>query len=161
MHLLSHEHPRYDEARALFNAMIDRRPAVIAECETPDDVIEALAHARANGYEVAVRAGGHSVAGMSTNEGGLVIDVRPMKAIDIDLGRRVVRVGAGVTWGELDRATEKHGLATTGGRVSTTGVAGFTLGGGSGWLERRYGLACDNLVSAVTRSTSSRPTAGS
>lgn len=166
MHLLTSEHPRYDDARTLFNSMIDRRPAVIAECATPADVIEALAHARANGYEVAVRAGGHSVAGMSTNDGGLVIDVRPMKAIDIDVGRRVARVGAGVTWGELDRAAQEHGLATTGGRVSTTGVAGFTLGGGSGWLERRYGLACDNLVSVdlvtadgreVTASASSHP----
>jgi FAD/FMN-containing dehydrogenase len=166
MHLLTSQHPRYDDARALFNAMIDRRPAVIAECATPADVVEALGHARANGYEVAVRAGGHSVAGMSTNDGGLVIDVRPMKAIAIDLGRRVARVGAGVTWGELDRATQEHGLATTGGRVSTTGVAGFTLGGGSGWLERRYGLACDNLVSVdlvtadgreVTASASSHP----
>jgi FAD/FMN-containing dehydrogenase len=137
----------YDEDRTIYNAMIDRRPAVIAKCSTTADVVSALALARREDYEVAVRAGGHSVAGLSLNDGGLVIDVRPMKAIDVDASRRRIRVGAGVTWGEFDRAAEEHGLATTGGRVSTTGVAGLTLGGGSGWLERKYGLACDNLLS--------------
>lgn len=135
----------YDERRALFNVMIDKRPRLIAACETPSDVRSALDRARTDDLEVAVRAGGHSVAGMSTNDDGLVIDVRPMKAIEVDPGRRIVRAGAGVTWAEFDRATQVHGLATTGGRVSTTGVAGLTLGGGSGWLERSYGLACDNL----------------
>ncbi|HEX6518124.1 MAG TPA: FAD-binding oxidoreductase [Nocardioidaceae bacterium] len=138
--------PDYDERRALFNAMIDRRPRLIAGCETPADVAEALDRARRDGLAVAVRAGGHSVAGMSTNDDGLVVDVRPMKRIEIDPAQRRARVGAGVTWGELDAAAQQHGLATTGGRVSTTGVAGFTLGGGSGWLERAHGLACDNLV---------------
>jgi FAD/FMN-containing dehydrogenase len=137
----------YDEDRTIFNAMIDRRPAVIAKCATPAGVASALALARGERYDVAVRAGGHSVAGVSLNDGGLVIDVRPMKAIEVDASGRRVRVGAGVTWGEFDRATQEHGLATTGGRVSTTGVAGLTLGGGSGWLERKYGLACDNLLS--------------
>lgn len=137
----------YDERRALFNAMIDKRPRLIAGCETPADVRAALDRARADDLEVAVRAGGHSVAGMSTNDDGLVIDVRPMKSIEVDPVRRRVRVGAGVTWGELDHATQAHALATTGGRVSTTGVAGFTLGGGSGWLDRTHGLACDNLLS--------------
>lgn len=137
----------YDETRKLFNAMIDRHPAVIAQCADAADVADALAHAAANGLDVAVRAGGHSVAGMSTNEGGLVVDVRPMKAIAVNPEDRTVTVGAGVTWGEFDRATQEHGLASTGGRASTTGVAGFTLGGGSGWLERSYGFACDNLVS--------------
>lgn len=138
----------YDERRALFNAMIDKRPRLIAGCETPTDVRAALDLAHAERLPVAVRAGGHSVAGMSTNDGGLVVDVRPMKSIEVDPTARRVRVGAGVTWGELDAATQEHGLATTGGRVSTTGVAGFTLGGGLGWLDRLHGLACDNLVGA-------------
>src|SRR3954468_9383735 len=147
MDLIKPDDARYDEARTLFNAMIDRRPAVIAQCATPGDVRDALELARTSNYDVAVRAGGHSVSGLSTNDGGIVIDVRPMKQISVDPKGRTARVGAGVTWGELDRATQEHGLATTGGRVSTTGVAGFTLGGGSGWLERSFGLACDNLVS--------------
>src|SRR5687768_13995720 len=146
MDLIRDDDARYDEARTVFNAMIDKRPAVIAQCATPDDVVQALALAREESYDVAVRAGGHSVAGMSINDGGLVVDVRPMKDIAVDPGARRVKVGAGVTWGEFDRATQEHGLATTGGRVSTTGVAGLTLGGGSGWMERKHGLACDNLV---------------
>jgi FAD/FMN-containing dehydrogenase len=137
----------YDETRKLFNAMIDRRPAVIARCGNPDDVGEALRYASTHGLQVAVRSGGHSVAGMSTNDGGLVIDVRPMKAVSVDPEARTATVGGGVTWGEFDRAAQPYGLAVTGGRVSTTGVAGFTLGGGSGWMERSWGLACDNLVS--------------
>ena len=145
MQWIEPNHPDYDERRQLFNAMIDKRPAVIAACATPDDVLMALDRARRDDLAIAVRAGGHSVAGYSTNEGGLVVDVRPMKDIEIDPLRRVARVGAGVTWGELDRAAQEHGLAVTGGRASTTGVAGFTLGGGSGWLDRKLGLACDNL----------------
>lgn len=137
----------YAEACTLFNSMIDKRPAVVVRCASPDDVTAALTFARSHGLEIAVRAGGHSVAGMSLCDGGLVIDVRGMKGIDVDVEQQLVRVGAGCTWGEFDRATQKYGLATTGGRVSTTGVAGLTLGGGSGWLERKYGLACDNLVS--------------
>ena len=136
----------YDEQRALFNAMIDKKPRVIAACETPADVRAALERAQHDLLAVAVRSGGHSVAGASSNDDGLVIDVRPMKSIEVDAAARRVRVGGGCTWGEFDAATAEHGLATTGGRVSTTGVAGLTLGGGSGWIERRYGLSCDNLL---------------
>ena len=137
---------RYDERRTLFNAMIDKRPRVIAGCETPADIRAALDRARDDGLEVAIRSGGHSVAGQSTNDDGLVIDVRDMKSIDIDATARRARVGGGCTWAEFDAAAQQHGLATTGGRVSTTGVAGLTLGGGSGWLERKHGLSCDNLL---------------
>lgn len=147
MDLVSLREPDYEEVRSVFNRMIDKRPAVIARCCSPADVIEALGLAHRENYQVAVRAGGHSVAGMCLNNGGLVIDVRPMDQITVDADGRRVRVGAGVTWGEFDRATQEHGLATTGGRASTTGVAGLTLGGGSGWAERSFGLACDNLIS--------------
>jgi FAD/FMN-containing dehydrogenase len=139
-------HERYDELRALFNTAIDRRPALIARCATPADVTQALALARERGLAVAVRAGGHSVSGLSTNDGGLVIDVRPMKELTVDPAQRKARVGGGVTWGEFDAATQRHGLAVTGGRATSTGVAGFTLGGGDGWLARAFGLACDNLL---------------
>jgi FAD/FMN-containing dehydrogenase len=147
MDLVTRGDQQYEDVRSIFNRMIDKRPAVVARCASPADVIEALGLAGREGYEVAVRAGGHSVAGMCLNEGGLVIDVRPMKDIHVDGDARRVRVGAGVTWGEFDRATQEYGLATTGGRVSTTGVAGLTLGGGSGWAERAFGLTCDSLIS--------------
>ncbi|PTT62682.1 FAD-binding oxidoreductase [Arthrobacter sp. HMWF013] len=139
--------PEYEPARKVFNAMIDRRPAVIAQCSTDAEVAEALRYGRGNSLPIAVRAGGHSVAGMSTNDGGLVVDVRPMKSIDVDPESGIITAGAGVTWGEFDRATQAHAFAVTGGRASTTGIAGFTLGGGSGWLERSFGFACDSLVS--------------
>lgn len=138
--------PEYDERRALFNAMVDKRPRLIAACASTADVREALDRAARDGLAVAVRSGGHSVAGMSSNDDGLVVDVRPMKDIEVDAAARRVRVGGGCTWGELDAATQEHGLATTGGRISSTGVAGLTLGGGSGWLERQHGLSCDNLL---------------
>ena len=136
----------YDERRSLFNAMIDKRPRLIAACESPADVRSALERAQQDGLAVAVRSGGHSVAGASSNDDGLVIDVRPMKDIQIDVGARRARVGGGCTWAEFDAAAQESGLATTGGRVSTTGVSGLTLGGGSGWLERQFGLSCDNLL---------------
>jgi len=138
----------YDAVRVAFNAMFDRRPAVIARATTSADVAHAIAFARSTGLTIAVRGGGHSVAGYSTIEGGLLLDLSPMKGIEVDPTARLARVQPGVVWGELDRATQAHGLATTGGRMTTTGVAGFTLGSGSGWLERMYGTACDNLVAA-------------
>ena len=138
----------YDIARMAFNGMFDRRPAVLARATCTADVVHALEFARAGDLAVAVRGGGHSVAGYSTIEGGLLLDLGPMKAIAVDPAARVARVQPGVVWGELDRATQAHGLATTGGRMTTTGVAGFTLGSGSGWLERLYGSACDNLIAA-------------
>ena len=137
---------RFDETRAVFNAMVDRHPALIARCTSPADVALAIAYAREAGLPLAVRAGGHSVAGLSMVDDGVVIDVRPMAQVSIDARNRVATVGAGALWSELDRAAQAYGLATTGGRVSTTGVTGFTLGGGSGWLERRCGLAVDNLL---------------
>lgn len=146
--LLEPGNGEYDDARSVFNSMIDRRPGAIARCVSAADVATCVNWARETGTELAVRAGGHSVAGMSLCDGGLVIDVRGLREVSVDPGARIVRAGAGLTWADVDAATQAHGLATTGGRVSTTGVAGLTLGGGSGWLERSYGLACDNLVAA-------------
>jgi FAD/FMN-containing dehydrogenase len=137
----------YDDARTLFNAMIDRRPAYVAQCMDADDVVSALAFARARGLPISVRSGGHSVAGNSLVDGGLVVDMRHVNAVSVDPNARTATVGGGATWSHFDRAAQPHGLATTGGRVSTTGVAGLTLGGGSGWFERKFGLACDNLIS--------------
>jgi FAD/FMN-containing dehydrogenase len=140
--------PEYADACVLFNAMIERRPRYVARCLTVDDVVAALTFARAHALEVSVRAGGHSVAGWSLNDDGLVLDLRAMCDVEIDPERRIARVGGGATWAQFDAAAAPYGLATTGGRVSSTGVAGLTLGGGSGWLERKHGLACDNLVGA-------------
>jgi FAD/FMN-containing dehydrogenase len=140
--------PGYDDTRTLFNAMVDKHPALIARCRSAADVAAAVNLAREEGLELAVRSGGHSVAGMSSTHRGLVIDLRPMNDVVIDPTLRVARVGAGATWGDFDAAAQEFGLATTGGRVSTTGVSGLTLGGGSGWLERKHGLACDSLVRA-------------
>ncbi|MFC4000801.1 FAD-binding oxidoreductase [Prauserella oleivorans] len=138
----------YEDVRSVFNAMLTARPQVIARCGTPQDVADALAFAREQALPVAVRSGGHSVAGSCLVDGGLVIDVRPMNDVAVDPQQGTARVGGGACWADLDRATQPHGLATTGGRVSTTGIAGLTLGGGSGWLERKFGLSCDNLLSA-------------
>lgn len=144
--VLGPEDPGYDGARRVFNAMVDRRPAVIAQCERASDVSEAVRFGREHDLEVAVRGGGHSVAGMALTDGGIVIDLRRMSEVTVDPEARTARVAGGATMSHLDRSTQPHGLATTGGRVSSTGVGGFTLSGGSGWLERLFGLACDNLL---------------
>src|SRR3954467_15742126 len=140
--------PGYDEARAVWNGMFDKRPAVIAKCVGVADVMRAVDFARANAMEVAVRAGGHSANGYGTCDDGLVIDLGPMKGIRVDPESHTVRAEAGLTWGEFDKETQAFGLAVTGGRFSTTGIAGLALGSGSGWLERRCGLTGDNLLSA-------------
>ncbi|MER5200880.1 FAD-binding oxidoreductase [Streptomyces sp. NPDC002755] len=140
------EDPGYDEARAVFNSMIDRRPAVIAQCVDESDVVRSVRFARDLDLPVAVRGGGHSVAGMALGDGALVVDLRHMRAVTVDPAAEAVRVAGGATMSDLDRACQPHGLATTGGRASTTGVGGFVLGGGTGWLDRRYGLAVDNLL---------------
>ncbi|OEU94515.1 FAD-binding protein [Streptomyces abyssalis] len=145
--LLTPGDPSYEETRAVFNAMIDRSPALIALPHNEAEVARAVAYGRAEGLPIAVRGGGHSVAGNSTCD-GLVVDLREMNGVTVDPAARTVRVGGGATMRDLDTAVQPYGLATTGGRVSTTGVGGFVLGGGSGWLERAFGLACDNLLAA-------------
>jgi len=137
----------YDEARKVWNGMIDKKPALIARCASVDDVIVLVNFARENGILLAVRGGGHNVAGTAIADGGLVVDLSPMKGVRVDPERHTVRAEGGVTIGELDEETQKFGLATPMGVVSETGIAGLTLGGGIGWLRRKYGLSSDNLVS--------------
>ncbi len=146
--LVSEGDPEYEQARQVWNGCFDRHPAVIARCRDAGDVRTAVGFARSHELQLAVRGGGHSAQGYGTCDDGLVIDLSPMKGISIDPERRTVRAQAGLTWGEFDRATQEHGLAVTGGRFSTTGIAGLTLGSGSGWIERRAGLTPDNLLSA-------------
>ena len=138
----------YNDARQLHNGMIDKRPALIAQCQTTADVVDAVNLARDAGVEVAVRGGGHGVPGRAATDGGLMIDLAPMQGIHVDPRRRTVRAQPGLTWRTFNRAAGLHGLATTGGVVSTTGIAGLTLGGGIGWLMGKYGLTIDNLQSA-------------
>lgn len=138
----------YDKLRLVFNGLIDKRPSVLLLCRSRDDIVAAVRHAVDSGAEIAVRGGGHSVAGHCSTDGGVVIDLSLMRKVRVDPERRIAFVGPGATWGDVDRATAAHGLACPGGVVSTTGVGGFTLGGGLGWLSRAYGLTADNLVGA-------------
>lgn len=137
----------YDAARAVWNGMIDKHPAMIVQCTGNEDVIKTLEFARQNNLLVSVKGGGHNVAGNAVCEGGLMIDMSLMKGIAIDTEKQTVRAEAGLLWSELDLETQKSGLATTGGTVSHTGIAGLTLGGGLGWLMGKHGLTCDNLLS--------------
>jgi FAD/FMN-containing dehydrogenase len=138
----------YDDARAIYNAMIDKRPALIARCSGVADVVDAVALARARKMPLAVRCGGHSVAGKGVCEDGVLVDLSGMKGVHVDPGARTAWANGGVLWGEFDRETQLFGLATPGGRMTTTGVGGFTLGGGYAWLSTKHGLACDNMISA-------------
>ncbi len=142
------DHDAYDATRAVWNGMIDLRPAAIARCKSVEDVQSAVEFGRQHGLELAIRGGGHSAAGLGSTEGGLVIDLSEMNAVQVDPEARTAVVQGGAKWKDVDEATTAHGLATTGGVISTTGVGGLTLGGGIGTIMRLYGLACDNLLSA-------------
>ena len=137
----------YEAARRVHNGLIDRRPALIARCSGVADIMAAIELARKLNLEIAVRGGGHNVAGRATIDGGLMIDLAPMKGVFVDPDTRSARAQGGVTWATFNRETQVHGLATTGGVVSSTGIAGLSLGGGLGWLMSKYGIAVDNLLS--------------
>ncbi len=138
----------YDEVREIWNAMIDRRPAVIVQCAEADDVLHALSYARENGLEISIRGAGHNIAGSALCDNGVLIDFTNMKTVSVDVQKRRAFVEPGATLGDFDKAVQAHGLATPVGINSTTGIAGLTLGGGFGWLTRKYGMTIDNLVSA-------------
>jgi FAD/FMN-containing dehydrogenase len=143
--VLAPDQAGYDAARAVHNGLVDRKPALIVRARSAQDVVAALAFARSGGFEVSVRGGGHNVAGRAVTDGGVMIDLAEMRNITVDPELGTLTAQAGVTWNELNQAAADHGLAVTGGAVSTTGIAGYTLGGGLGWLMGKYGLACDNL----------------
>jgi FAD/FMN-containing dehydrogenase len=146
--LIRPDDPAYDEARRVWNGMIDRRPGLVARCRGVADVITCVRFAADHDLLLAVRGGGHNVAGFGTCDGGLVIDLSAMRGVRVDPVRRTVRAEGGATWGDVDRETQLFGLAAPGGIHSKTGIAGLTLGGGQGWLRRTYGMSCDNLISA-------------
>src|SRR5438552_7033906 len=138
----------YEQARKVYNAMIDRRPSVVVRPANVGDIISAVNFARESRLDLAIRGGGHSVPGFGTCDGGVVIDLSRMRGVRVNPVKQTARAEGGATWGDFNAATNAFGLATTGGIISTTGVAGLTLGGGIGYLARGYGLSCDNLVSA-------------
>jgi len=144
--LFDRSHPGYDGARRVYNGMFDRRPLLVARCCSADDVIAALAYARRERLPVSVYGGGHAVTGLAVCDDGLCVDLRGMKGITVDPSAQTCRAEAGLTWGEFDQATAAHGLAVTGGRATSTGISGLALGSGSGWLERKMGFTCDNLI---------------
>src|SRR4051812_49427521 len=146
--VITAEDPGYDDARAVHNGMFDRRPLVVIQAEQVADVIAGVNFARDAGLDLSVRGGGHSAPGFGTNDGGVVLDLSPMRSVDVDPRAGTARAGGGATWGDFNYATHAYGLATTGGIVSTTGIGGLTLGGGIGYLTRGYGLSIDNLVAA-------------
>jgi len=146
--VLAPSEPGFATVREVYNAMHTGRPALVVSCSGTADVIDAVRFARQNGLVVAVRGGGHSIAGLSAPEGSLLLDLSPMHAVQVDADARLAHVQGGAVWGDVDRETQAFGLATPGGVVSDTGVAGLTLGGGYGWLRRKHGLSCDNLVAA-------------
>jgi FAD/FMN-containing dehydrogenase len=146
--VITQDDPDYDEARAVYNAMIDKRPSLVVRATGVADVVAAVDHAREHGLPIAVRGGGHSVPGFGTVDGGIVVDLGLMREVTVDPTAKTARAQGGATWNVFDEATHAHGLATTGGFVSTTGIGGLTLGGGIGYLARGAGLSCDNLVGA-------------
>jgi FAD/FMN-containing dehydrogenase len=146
--LIAPDHPGYDDARAVWNGTVDRRPRLIARCTGAADVASAVRFARARDLEIAVRGGGHNVAGTAVCDGGIVIDLSAMRAVSVDPASRTAQVQGGALWADVDHETQAHGLATTGGIVGHTGVGGLSLGGGIGWLMRKHGLTVDNLVEA-------------
>ncbi len=151
------EDPRYDEARKVHNGFFDRRPKVVLRAEQTADVIAGVNFAREAGLALSIRGGGHSAPGFGTNDGGVVIDLSPMRTVWVDPAARTARAGGGATWGDFNHATHAFGLATPGGIISTTGIGGLTLGGGIGHLTRGYGLSCDNLISAEVVTADGRP----